>query len=93
MACGGGVGSAEAPRTFVVEVPPAEALPPPVAVSVAVPRSGGAGDDAQEVPIWRPPPGHLDPCATWTSEKTLFDCNAENEFAPDAGAPHPRKAR
>ena len=39
-----------------------------------------------EIPAWRPPGGHLDPCATWTSEKGLVECNPDNEHAPPAAS-------
>jgi hypothetical protein len=83
-ACGASAGSAPVPPVFVVEVPPPEALrpealPPPVAVAPPA-----AGEGPQDVPRWQPPGGHGDPCATWISEKGLFDCNAENEFPPGA---------
>jgi hypothetical protein len=46
-----------------------------------------------EIPAWRPPGGHLDPCATWTSEKGLVECNPDNEHAPPAAsARRPRAA-
>jgi hypothetical protein len=37
-----------------------------------------------EIPAWQPPGGHLDPCATWTSEKGLVECDPNNELAPAA---------
>lgn len=38
-----------------------------------------------EIPSWTPPPGHLDPCATWTSGKGVYDCDPGKESAADAG--------
>lgn len=40
-----------------------------------------------EIPAWKPPTGHGDPCATWTSDKAMFECDEQNEHARDAGAP------
>jgi hypothetical protein len=39
-----------------------------------------------EIPAWHPPGGHLDPCATWTSEKGLVECDPDNEHAPAAAS-------
>jgi hypothetical protein len=39
-----------------------------------------------EIPSWQPPGGHLDPCATWTSEKGLVECDPDNEHAPAAAS-------
>ena len=38
-----------------------------------------------EIPAWQAPAGHLDPCATWTSERGLVGCDPANEDARDAG--------
>ena len=40
-----------------------------------------------EIPAWTAPSGYLDPCATWTSEKGIYDCDPRKENAPDGGAP------
>jgi hypothetical protein len=40
-----------------------------------------------EIPAWTAPSGgHLDPCATWTSEKGIYDCDPRKESASDGGA-------
>lgn len=39
-----------------------------------------------EIPSWAPPSGHLDPCATWTSDEGVYDCDPRRETA-DGGAP------
>jgi hypothetical protein len=94
-ACGGaGVVSVPVVEVHVVEVPapreeassaPAPACPPDTlaenGVCVRVVAS-------PEIPAWEAPHGHGDPCATWTSEKGLWDCDAKNEDAAraDAGA-------
>ena len=38
-----------------------------------------------EIPAWTAPSGYLDPCATWTSDKGIYDCDPRKESAPDAG--------
>jgi hypothetical protein len=38
-----------------------------------------------EIPAWAAPSGHLDPCATWTSEKGFYDCDPRKESASDGG--------
>jgi hypothetical protein len=38
-----------------------------------------------EIPSWTAPSGHLDPCATWTSGKGIYDCDARKESASDGG--------
>jgi hypothetical protein len=38
-----------------------------------------------EIPAWAAPSGHLDPCATWTSDKGIYDCDPRKESAPDGG--------
>lgn len=71
----------------VVEVVPSAAPPsncPPDALSehgkcVRVVAS-------PEIPAWTAPSGHLDPCATWTSEKGIYDCDPRKENASDGGA-------
>jgi hypothetical protein len=40
-----------------------------------------------EIPAWTAPSGHLDPCATWTSGKGIYDCDAAKENASDGGRP------
>jgi hypothetical protein len=87
-----------APATFVVEVPAPEEDRPsaPTATSLAdaspCPPDSLAERGAcvrvvasPEIPTWRPPGGHGDPCATWTSEKGLVDCDWKNELPSDAG--------
>ncbi len=39
-----------------------------------------------EIPAWKAPSGHLDPCATWTSGKSLYDCDPRKESAGDGGS-------
>jgi hypothetical protein len=43
-----------------------------------------------EIPAWEAPSGHLDPCATWTSDKGIFDCDPSKESAADGGIIEPR---
>ncbi len=44
---------------------------------------------SEEIPTWKAPEGHSDPCATFTSEGPVFDCDPQNENAADAGTrPH-----
>jgi hypothetical protein len=57
-----------------------------------VDRAGLAGSlvcvrvlPSPEIPAWEPPSGHLDPCATWTSDGGLVDCDPSNESPRDAG--------
>ncbi len=38
-----------------------------------------------EIPAWTAPSGHLDPCATWTSDKGMYDCDPAEESPSDAG--------
>jgi hypothetical protein len=39
-----------------------------------------------EIPTWTAPSGgHLDPCATWTSDKGVYDCDPRKESASDGG--------
>ena len=98
-ACGGAV--APAPATHIVDIPPprdeaavagseqahAASLCPPDTLAerglcVRVVPS-------PEIQAWEPPGGHGDPCATWTSEKGLVNCDPQNEDPPvDAGKAH-----
>lgn len=43
-----------------------------------------------EIPVWTAPSGHLDPCATWTSDKGIYDCDPSKENAADGGMIRPR---
>ena len=36
-----------------------------------------------EIPSWTPPSGHLDPCATWTSDAGIYDCDPTEESVGD----------
>jgi len=96
MACGGAV--VPAPQTYTV-VLPAPVDDPPLAEAEAAKAVPGCPADtlaekgvcvrvvaSPEIPAWEPPRGHGDPCATWTSEKGLVDCDPKNEDTPvDAG--------
>jgi hypothetical protein len=95
-----------APVTRIVELPALDQEPPPeahgAATSAACPPDTVAekGDCVRvvaspEIPAWEPPHGPLDPCATWTSDRALVNCDWENaELPPDAGAATPsRKTR
>jgi hypothetical protein len=89
-ACGGAVQEA---AVVVVDVPPPKDEPPPVAsVEVQCPPDTVREGlhcvrvlASPEIPVWKPPTGHLDPCATWTSGEAVFDCDEQNEYARDAG--------
>lgn len=39
-----------------------------------------------EIPAWTAPSGHLDPCATWTSDKGIYDCDPRKENPSDGGS-------
>jgi hypothetical protein len=41
---------------------------------------------SEEIPTWAPPSGHLDPCATLTSDNAVYDCDPRREYAADGGA-------
>jgi hypothetical protein len=97
-ACGGAAATVTAPATFVVDVPaPQDDVLPatPSASSAAasscppdaVPEKGACVRvvASPEIPAWKPPVGHGDPCATWTSEKGLVDCDWKNELPADSG--------
>ncbi|HEY8091317.1 MAG TPA: hypothetical protein VIF09_25815 [Polyangiaceae bacterium] len=84
--CGAAATSRSTPPTYVVSIPRPEDEPPPVAVVAPTPPRVVPSGGTPEVPAWHAPGGHGDPCATWTSEKGLFDCDARNEDPPDAGA-------
>lgn len=95
-ACGGVVASA--PVAHIVEIPapeddPPAAVAPEVHAAAACPPDTVAEKDhcvrvvaSPEIPAWEAPRGHGDPCATWTSDKGLVDCDPKNEDPPaDAG--------
>lgn len=95
-ACGGGVASA--PATYIVDLPAPKDEPPPGATEPANAFAACPPDTlaergvcvrvvaSPEIQAWQPPPGHLDPCATWTSETGLVNCDPGNEDVPaDAG--------
>lgn len=99
VACGGAVVSAPATYTVVLPAPEDEAPaadlehgPPPAACppdTVAEKGHCVRVVASPEIQAWEPPRGHGDPCATWTSEKGLVDCDPKNEDPPvDAGRSH-----
>jgi hypothetical protein len=97
--CGGGNPVVQAPVAAPVVVIPA--LEDEVAATLpAVPPPPTCPPDAlaehgrcvrvvasPEIPAWTAPSGRLDPCATWTSEKGIYDCDPRKESASDGGAP------
>jgi hypothetical protein len=106
-ALGCGAGAADGPPVYAVTVPapgnePREPTAPKhadVGPPACPPGSSREGADcvvlvpSPEIPAWKPPQGHLDPCATFTSEKGLVDCDPDNEHPPperDAGTPSRR---
>jgi hypothetical protein len=40
---------------------------------------------SDEIPVWTPPTGHLDPCATLTSDQAVYGCDPQNEYPADGG--------
>ena len=111
IACGGGGAGAPTAAIYVVDVPPVGDEPQLATPGSASTVAAACPPDtvpeksvcvrvlaSPEIPTWQPPQGHGDPCATWTSEKGLFDCDAKNEDTPAAGdagasshAPHVRR--
>jgi hypothetical protein len=93
------------PVTRVVELPAPEQEPPPEARGAAAASACPPDTLAEkgqcvrvvaspEIPAWEPPHGPLDPCATWTSDKGMVNCDWENEDLPvDAGAVTPSRRR
>ena len=97
-ACGGGAaGVVQAPvaaRVVVIPAPEDEVVEsvPSAAPGPRCPPDTLAEDGrcvrvvaSPEIPAWTAPSGHLDPCATWTSDKGIYDCDPRKESAPDAG--------
>jgi hypothetical protein len=97
-ACGGAAREAPVAATYVVDVPPPRDEELPTEADRAAARAAACPADtvaengvcvrvlaSPEIPAWEAPRGHGDPCATWTSETGLFDCDVKNENAPDAG--------
>lgn len=75
-----GVGS-PSPAAYVVVLPRPEDDPAPAGAAQPVhivPSS--------DIPAWQPPRGHGDPCATFTSDKGIYDCDATKEDAPTVPA-------
>ena len=48
---------------------------------------------SDEIPTWAPPTGHLDPCATLTSDNAVYDCDPQRENATDGGVRSRVKSR
>ena len=95
--CGGGVVQAPvAAPVVVIPAPGDEVVPtaPSAAPTPTCPPDALAEHGrcvrvvaSPEIPAWTAPSGYLDPCATWTSEKGIYDCDPRKENAPDGGAP------
>lgn len=98
VACGGAV--VAAPATYIVNIPAPQDEAPAVELDSVPPPAACPPDTvaekghcvrvvaSPEIQAWEPPRGHGDPCATWTSEKGLVDCDPKNEDPPvDAGKP------
>ena len=87
LACGGAPAPAPVAATYVVELPAAREDPEAVCPADTVAEHGVCVRvlASPEIPAWEPPRGHGDPCATWTSEKGLFDCDVKNENPADGG--------
>jgi len=96
--CGGGVPQVvQAPVTEHVVVIPALEEEVVVSAPSVAPTSTCPPDTiaehgrcvrvvaSPEIPAWAAPSGHLDPCATWTSDKGIYDCDPSKENASDAG--------
>jgi hypothetical protein len=96
MACGGVAAPVSAPTVVVIPAPGDEVQLARAAAAVppaACPPDTLAQRDvcvrvvpSPEIPSWQAPAGHLDPCATWTSERGLLGCDPANEDPRDAGA-------
>jgi hypothetical protein len=98
-ACSGAVVAAPVTRVVTLPAPDDDSLvadPDPSHPVAACPPDTVAEKDhcvrvvaSPEIQAWAPPPGHLDPCATWTSDKGMVDCDPKNEDPPvDAGKAH-----
>jgi hypothetical protein len=98
-ACGGAV--VATPVTYIVDLPAPQddaplAEPEPANAPSRCPPDTLAEKGtcvrvvaSPEIPAWEAPRGHGDPCALWTSDKGLVNCDPENENLPaDAGRPH-----
>ena len=97
LSCGGGTSDvAQAPvATRVVVIPASEdevAGIPSVSPAAICPPDAFAEQGrcvrvvaSPEIPAWTAPSGHLDPCATWTSDKGIYDCDPSKENPGDAG--------
>jgi hypothetical protein len=98
-ACTGAGAASPTPTAYVVDLPPPGAEPAttaaPRAEAACPPGSSRETHGAEcvrlvpspEIPAWKPPTGHLDPCATWTSDRGLINCDPANEEPADAGRP------
>lgn len=95
-ACGGAV--ATAPVTYIVDLPAPQDDPPTAEPEHANAPARCPPDTlaekgtcvrvvaSPEIPAWEAPRGHGDPCALWTSDKGLVNCDPKNEDPPeDAG--------